>query len=135
VKFLLDNNLPPAFATALDSLSRREGFGSVHHLRDFFDPGISDVDWITELGTDGGWAAISGDTRIRTRPHELAAFQAAQLVLVTLAPGWTKLRFWEKAALLIRCWPDICAAVEGATRPSLFEVATRPGISGIRKVI
>jgi len=135
VKVLLDNNLPPSFAIALNALSEREGYGSVHHLRDFFDPRITDANWITELGNDSGWTAVSGDTRIRNRPHELAAFSAAGLVLVTLAPSWSKLRFWDKAALLIRCWPDIYQVAASAPRPSLFEVAARPGQSGIRRIV
>lgn len=135
MKFLLDNNLPPSFATALHSLSEREGYGSVHHLRDFFDHRITDVDWITELGNDGGWTAVTGDTRIRTRPQELAAFRAAGLVLITLAPPWSNLRFWEKASLLIRCWPNICQVAVGAPRPSLFEVSARPSASAIRQIV
>jgi hypothetical protein len=134
VKVLLDNNLPPSFATALNALSEREGYGSVHHLRDFFDPRITDVDWITELGNDRGWTAVTGDTRIRNRPHELAAFRAAGLVLVALSPSWSKLRFWDKAVLLIRCWPNIHQAAASAPRPSFFEVYARPGASGVRRI-
>jgi hypothetical protein len=134
VKFLLDNNLPPAFAVALHNLSEREGFGSVHHLRDFFDHNIADVDWITELGNDGGWTAVTGDTRIRARPHELAAFRAAGLILMMLSPAWAHLRFWEKASLLIRSWPDICQTAITAPRPSIFEISSRQGPTGVSRI-
>jgi PIN like domain len=50
VKVLVDENLPPALARALDVLfsPRHE----IIHLRTRFGPGVKDVDWISTLR---GW--------------------------------------------------------------------------------
>lgn len=60
MKFLLDNNLPPALAQALNALSAKEGH-QVFHLRQKFSANTPDRDWIQVLGQETDWAVISQD--------------------------------------------------------------------------
>src|SRR5258708_5266241 len=71
---MLDNNLAPRIARSLNAL-----FADQHHvvaLRDCFPENASDVEWIEDLDQRGGWAVLTRDLHIRTRPHERAALIA-----------------------------------------------------------
>jgi hypothetical protein len=124
LKFLLDENLPPAFARALDALSSKDGH-SVHHVRDVVPPRTSDVRWISTIGAEGGWSALSGDRRILTRRHELRALKEAKVTIFILAPGWAGPRFWEKAWMLVRWWPSLVEAACGSAPGTIFVIPHR----------
>ncbi len=75
---MLDNNLAPRIARSLNAL-----FADQHHvvaLRDCFPENASDVEWIEDLDQRGGWAVLTRDLHIRTRPHERAALDRARIV-------------------------------------------------------
>lgn len=78
-------------------LTARDGF-SVTHVRDFVGEQTLDVDWIPLAAKEGG-SVISGDRRLASREHELLALRSSGLRTFILAPGWSKLPFWEKAWL------------------------------------
>lgn len=62
MKFLLDNNLPPALARALNQLTKAQAEGySVQPLKEKFPHDTADVEWISVLSDEGGWAIISQD--------------------------------------------------------------------------
>ena len=105
MNFLLDENLPRAYARSLNALAERGGY-SVTHVRDVVGEKTDDVDWVSEVGKQGG-AVISGDKRLTTREHELRALRSSGLITFILAPGWSKLAFWEKAWLLTRWYPKL----------------------------
>lgn len=69
---LVDENLPPALARALDALF--SGKHEVIHIRARFGPGVKDVDWIETLSAEGQWTVISGDRRITRNRTEYIAF-------------------------------------------------------------
>ena len=60
MKFLLDNNLPPLLARALHELSAPEGH-TVIHLIEKFPRDTADIEWISVLKEEGGWAVVSQD--------------------------------------------------------------------------
>jgi len=124
VRFVLDENLPPAFARSLDALSSREGHAVVH-VRDLAGAGASDIDWIAAAAEQANPAAVSGDRRMLTRPHELQALRAKSLTTFILAAGWSDLTFWDKAWLLTRWWPKLIGIAERAPRGSIFRVPHR----------
>lgn len=106
MRFLLDNNLSPKLARALNELSSGSGH-EVHALRDKFPPATSDESWIRTLGSEGDWAVVSGDRKILKNPLEQAAWREAKLTTFFLAPGWSSLDHWAKAARLVQLWPSI----------------------------
>jgi hypothetical protein len=87
LKLLLDHNLPPRLARALNELFPNH---TVVALRERFRPDVPDAEWIAALDAEGGWAALTRDLRIRTRPHERAAMDRARVVFFFLAGQWTR---------------------------------------------
>lgn len=60
MKFLLDNNLPPALAKALNELSRVDDH-QVVGLREKFAANTSDIELVQQLKDEGGWVLVSKD--------------------------------------------------------------------------
>jgi hypothetical protein len=100
LKLLLDHNLSPKLARTLAALYVPEH--EITALRDKFSPNVADVDWITALDREGGWAVLTQDLRIRTRRHERVAMDRARIVFFFLAGAWRKFTVEETAARLIR---------------------------------
>ena len=63
MKYLIDNNLPPALAHAIRELSTVRDNTEVYALKDKFPPATKDIDWITALSEDNDWVVISQDQR------------------------------------------------------------------------
>lgn len=78
MNLLLDNNLAPRIAKALNVLFEREH--QIIALRDWFAADTPDVDWITALDRQGGWAVLTRDLHILTRPHERALLDRVRIV-------------------------------------------------------
>jgi len=86
LKLLLDNNLPPRVAHCLQALFEREHV--IRALRDWMAANTSDVEWIKALDQEGGWAVLTRDLIIRTRPHERDALDRSRIVYFFLAGQW-----------------------------------------------
>jgi hypothetical protein len=74
----------------------------------------------------GGWAALTRDLHIRTRPHERAALDCACIVFFFLAGAWESFSVEETVARLIRLIPKMAAQTEIAER-GRFELPINPG--------
>jgi hypothetical protein len=118
LKLLLDNNLSPQLAIALQALFEEH---QIVALRDRFSPGVSDVEWITELDRERGWAVLTRDLRITTRPHERAALDRSRIVYFFLGGAWRKFNVPETAARLIRLTPKMATQV-GIAESGRFEL-------------
>jgi hypothetical protein len=123
VKLLLDHNLSPRIARALDLLFDDH---TIVALRDRFLPSAADVDWIRDLSKDGTWAVLTKDLRLRTRPHERAAMDASRIVFFFLNGSWNGFDVAETTARLIRLIPKMAAQLELAER-GRFELPINAG--------
>jgi hypothetical protein len=123
LKLLLDHNLSPKLARALQALFDDH---EVVALRDKFGVQTSDEEWITALDREGGWAVLTKDLRLRTRPHERAAMDRSRIVYFFLAGAWKKISVEETAARLIRLFPKMAAQTELAER-GRFELPINAG--------
>jgi hypothetical protein len=123
LKLLIDNCLSPRIARSLDALFVDH---QIVPLRDRFAENASDVEWINALSDQGGWAVLTKDLRIRTRPHERAALDRSRIVYFFLAAGWHKFGMEETAARLIRLVPKMAAQTELAER-GRFELPINAG--------
>ena len=85
MRFLLDNNLPPALAEALNSLSKADG-DEVVHLRTRFAANTPDERWIAELAAQGHWVIVSHD-RFAKSALERRALQASGFMVFVLTRG------------------------------------------------
>lgn len=121
MKFLLDEHMPAALAEALAVLSRDEGF-EVQHLRRKFPARTDDCSWLTELGAEGGWAFVTIDRHILSRPAEYRALLASGLTGFFLANQWNQTKLWDRAALLIAWWPTIVKANQDYGQGHHFDV-------------
>jgi hypothetical protein len=125
VNILLDNNLPPALARALDQLTAREWESAhnhkVFHLRDKFPESTTDAEWISQLGRDGDWTVVTHDRLNK-------GLERAGLKVFMLDSSWKDHRFWDKAVQLCRWWPHIIEQAERIRGGAAFRV--RWNISG-----
>ncbi|MEX3775384.1 hypothetical protein [Pseudomonas sp. MYb118] len=105
MNFLIDNNLPPALARALNELSKAEGH-AVLPLRDKFAQSTADLDWISVLMDEGNWAVVSQDNFTKGAV-EKNVFRECGLPVFCLARHWRNEPYWSKAHNLVRWWPAI----------------------------
>lgn len=105
MKVVVDENLPPALARALDALFA--GDHQVTHIRDLYGPGVSDLQWIPELSSQGSWVVISGDRRIGKNKAELNAFRSSRLIGFFLAAGLQKAPLVKQAERILALWEGI----------------------------
>lgn len=119
MKFLLDNNLPPALAHALRELSKPDNH-EVQHLKDRFAADTQDTDWINSLSKEGGWIVITHDNLNKGLERE--ALRRAGLLIFFLDKSWTNHSFWEKAHNLVKWWPRIIEQASGIEGGAAFQV-------------
>jgi hypothetical protein len=123
LKLLLDNNLSPRIARALQALFEEH---EILALRDRFSEGAADVSWITKLDVETGWAVLTRDLRIRTRPEERAVLDRTKIVFFFLGGAWRKFTVEETAARLIRLIPKVATQTDRADR-GRFELPINAG--------
>lgn len=113
MKLLVEHNLSPAIARSLQHLFPAHIFAA---LGDRFRPDTPDIDWISELDRERGWATLTKDLRIQFRPHERLALDRSKIVFFFLAGAWRKYSVPETAARLIRLVPLMAKQVDIADR-------------------
>lgn len=120
MKVVLDENLAPALARALDALFKGEH--TVVHLRDKFGRGVTDQRWIEDLSQDGQWVVISGDRRITRNRAEYQAFRNSRLIGFFLSKGLHKAKVAKQMERILAMWENmmtLAASVEGG---AMFEL-------------
>jgi hypothetical protein len=132
MKFMLDHNLPPRVARALNALS--EGLGhDVIALQEKFPKNTKDEVWIRCLSAEGGWAVLSGDRAIMKDPVTLAAWRESTLTVFFLEKGWSKIDYWVKAWKLVQIWPRILSLAETIHPGTTYLVPVRGKLDVIPK--
>ncbi|MCJ2118241.1 hypothetical protein MKK65_16980 [Methylobacterium sp. J-001] len=112
MKVFVDENLSPALARALAALFAGEH--QILHIRERYGPGVTDLQWISELSREGGWVVISGDRRIRRNKAEFNAFQASRLTGFFLSAGLCKAPLVKQAERILALWSGIETFAERA---------------------
>jgi hypothetical protein len=123
VKVLVDENLSPALARALNALFA--GQHEIVHIRDRFGPGVKDVDWISRLSADGQWIVISGDRRITRNRVEYAAFRSSRMIGFFLSRGLYKAPVVKQMERLLALWPTIEQQSGLVAGGAMFELPMR----------
>lgn len=119
-RLVLDENLPPRLAKALDALGE-----DVVHLRDIAPEGTPDKEWIELLGREG-WVFLSSDRRIRRREIERAALGAHRVGAFFIKSH--KLRYCQMVQLVIRRWPELKRAAKSRSPPYALLVPQKGSI-------
>ena len=117
MKLLVDNNLSFALAHSLQPLFPEH---EIVALRDKFAQNTPDVDWIGALDKEGGWSALTGERRLKTRPHERLALDRSNVVFFFLTGPWLKYSVPETAWRLIRLVPIM--ATQAGLAEGLFDL-------------
>jgi len=124
LKFLLDNNLPPALARALNQLTTsQDTTHTVEALKNKFPANTPDEIWIKQLADEGGWVIISHDKFRKAAEPEV--LRRAGLIVFLLGKSWGNIRFWDKAYHLVRWWPAIMDQSERVSGGAAYEVPLR----------
>jgi hypothetical protein len=118
LKLIVDNNLSPSLARSFQTLFDEHQFLS---LRDKFPANTKDVDWIGNLDAEGGWAVLTAERRLKTRPHERLALDRSKIVFFFLTGSWLKCSVPEMAWRLIRVVPLMAKQTE-LTESGLFDL-------------
>lgn len=120
MKLLFDNNVSPRVARAIGHLLD-DGSTSIP-LRDKFPASVKDIEWISALGSEGGWSVISGDLRITKNRAERQAWLGTDLVGFFMEPSLARLPPYEQTARLLFKLPLIEAQVRLISGPALFSL-------------
>lgn len=122
MRFFLDNNLSPRYATALSDLFDC----SVTHLSSKFPRSTPDEEWLPALSSEGDWVVVSGDRRIYKSPHLRQVWIASKLTTFFLGSGWLHQRLDEQAWWLVRWWPKIVTQAEQIQPGTGFQIPAKP---------
>lgn len=107
MKVLIDNDLPPRLAIALNAVVEVDG-DLVTSVRSKFGRGdLKDEEWICALGQEGGWAVISADMRIAKKRPSRELFIRQGLVGFFLSSSLQKSPLHLQASRLLFLWPAI----------------------------
>lgn len=120
MKVVVDENLPPALAKALDALFAGEH--RIVHIRDRYGPHVQDLQWIPELSQEGRWVILSADRGIRKTKAEYHAFRASRLIGFFLSAGLNKAPLVKKAERILALWGDIETFATRSAAGSMYEL-------------
>ena len=81
-----------------------------------------DQHWVRRFSSDSGSLIISGDKKMRSRPHERRALIDEGMVVFFFSPAWSVKNGYVKSAMLLNWWPKILEVAESAPRGSLWPI-------------
>jgi hypothetical protein len=120
VKLLVDNDLPPRLAEALNAI-----FAPDHQIvslrAKFGRSSLKDEEWIPLLGREGGWAVLSADMSIAKKRPSRDLFVGAGLVGFFFSPSLQKAPLYAQAARVLTIWPQMVSHM-ATTANGVFEM-------------
>lgn len=120
MKLLVDHNLPPRLAQALNTIFEPE-----HEIvalgKKFGRHNLKDEEWIPALGKEGGWAVLSADMNIAKKRPSRELFVRAGLVGFFFSPALQKWPLARQAARILILWPQMSSHLS-TTANGVFEV-------------
>ena len=123
MKLLVDHNLPPRLASALNEIFAPQD--TVVALREKFGRSdLKDEDWIPKLGREGGWAVLSADMNIARKKPSRDLFIAEGLVGFFFSPALQKWPLNRQAARVLTIWPQLISHMN-TTANGVFEVPVK----------
>jgi hypothetical protein len=85
---------------------------------------VADIEWLSVLGREGGWAFVSDDHRIYRNPQERTVMLAARVIGFFLEPAWRKRNVteYERAARLILWLPRLAQQCGTVAPPAAYKL-------------
>ena len=115
MKAFFDHNIEPFLARAVHIAVERLG-DEAAALEDKFARNISDRDWITHLGEEGGWTIFSSDKRILKNRIERKALHTAGLTAFFFRPSVQKQTAIQRTATVLWHWEKLRGFVPQQSR-------------------
>jgi hypothetical protein len=147
LKVAFDENMPRALVRMFQILAKEKQFqdisagldirSSVDYTPRHGDPDYSyrnDAPWISRFAADGGRAIISGNTRMKSQPHERLALVQSGLVTIFFESQWSQWRFFKKCSLLLHWWPEIISTVKKAPSGTFWHIPAHWSDGALRQV-
>lgn len=125
MNFLVDHNLSPHIARALNAVTNPYYDDEVIALADKYPKDISDEGWIKALSQEGRWCFLTGDKRLSRSSVEKTALRKAGLTGFILSPSLRKKRVIEQTARLLLQWPLISKQARIVSGGALFEIPAK----------
>lgn len=82
----------------------------------------NDVPWIKRFAASGGRVIISGNTKMRSVPHERLALIECGMITIFFEARWNNWNFFDKCAHLMHWWPVIDKKVRRAPKGSFWAI-------------
>lgn len=120
MKLLVDHNLPPRLAVALETIFTPDHKIIALGLK-FGRHDLKDEEWIPLLGREGGWAVLSADMNIARKRPSRELFVGAGLVGFFFSPAMQKWPLARQAARVLLLWPQMISHLN-TTANGVFEV-------------
>jgi len=125
LKIAFDENVPSEMAMVFQTLAKQIGVlnAEIVLAKSYRPDGEKgDEHWTRRFAADGGQVVISGDTRMRSRVHELAALVESGLVTYFSERKWSTVSFFTKSAMLLHWWKPVRDHMETAQRGTCWEI-------------
>ncbi|MGH7146236.1 MAG: hypothetical protein ACREJ2_19140 [Planctomycetota bacterium] len=135
MKLLVDNNLAPRLARAMNLIVNDDGH-FVQPVKDKIKGSPSDIEIAHELAKEPGWALLTEDKNILKTPSELTAFMEGNITIFVFNKNWSSSSNWEKLGHTIKAWPTILSLYEDLPldkKGAAFEIVYRQTVK-IRRV-
>ncbi len=135
MKIAFDENIPIALVKVFQTFANEKqlkklvGNLTIESAKDY-TPQKSDVDflpkndvpWIKRFADSGGHIIISGNTQMKSVPHERLALVECGIVVIFFESRWNQWGFFDKCALLLHWWPVIAEQSQKARRGTFWHV-------------
>lgn len=105
MKVMVDNDLPPRLANALNLIFEADGDTVIALKHKFGRSNVTDEEWIKTLGEEGGWAVLSADRRIAKKRISRELFLSANLVGFFFPSSLQKQPLHRQASRVLQIWP------------------------------
>jgi hypothetical protein len=120
----IDRSIPKGVAGALKQVR-----SDVKWLEDEFPHNVTDIDWLTDVGTRG-WLVLTRDKKIRTRPGERQALITGQVGAFCFTQSDSPSR-WDYLKLVCLKLDEMEQIFATTIRPFLYGVDRYGGLKRI----
>lgn len=139
MKIAFDENVSPPVLPAVRALLEHGKRGSIEIVSAYNyseRPAISDVPWLYKFHQDGGHAVVSGDIKMRGKPHERAAIMDLGLIVVFLPSQWSNWQFHIKGAYILAWWEVTCDLITTSRKRTCWQLpnSMTPDIEAAKNV-
>ena len=127
MRLAFDEHVPKGLVKVFQVLAEEGSIPPIQKVvsaRDYAKPQDKgdDQHWVRRFSQDGGRVIVSGDKKMRARPHERRALVDEGMIVFFFSPVWSEKNMFVKGAMLLNWWPKILETASSAPTPSLWRV-------------